>query len=281
MKLARYLIDGTESWGVVTGAAIADVGARLRPRLAGVRAALAADALAEVAAAAAGAPQVPVSAVRLLPPVDGPDKVICIGLNYRDHATETGRALPKEPSMFIKHASALADPGGTIVRPTASGHFDFEGELAVIIGRPARRVDPARAFDHIAGYACFNDGSIRDFQAHSTTAGKNFPQTSGFGPWLVTADEAGDPSRMTLATRLNGAEVQRSGVDALIYDIPTLIAYISSWTTLLPGDVIATGTPAGVGFRRTPPLFMKAGDTIEVEITGLGTLRNTVVDETQ
>ncbi|MGE0747708.1 MAG: fumarylacetoacetate hydrolase family protein [Rhodospirillales bacterium] len=279
MRLARYTIGGTESWGVVMDGTIADVGARLRPRLPDLRAVLAANALAEVASAAADAPKLAAAAVRPLPPIGDPDKVICIGLNYRDHATETGRALPKEPSMFIKHASALADPGGTIVRPKASTHFDFEGELAVIIGRPARRVDPARAFDHVAGYACFNDGSIRDFQAHSVTAGKNFPQTSGFGPWLVTADEAGDPAKMTLATRLNGAEVQRSGVDALLYDIPTLIAYISSWTTLLPGDVIATGTPAGVGFRRTPPLFMKAGDTIEVEITGLGILRNTVADE--
>jgi 2-keto-4-pentenoate hydratase/2-oxohepta-3-ene-1,7-dioic acid hydratase in catechol pathway len=164
-------------------------------------------------------------------------------------------------------------------RPQASTNFDYEGELAVIIGRRGRYITESDALSHVAGYSIFNDGSLRDFQKHSVTAGKNFPGTGPLGPWMVTADEIPDPTRLTLTTRLNGQQVQHSTTDQLIYPVPTIIAYLSSFTELLPGDVIATGTPEGVGAGRTPPLWMKPGDAIEVEISGIGILRNSITQE--
>ena len=162
-----------------------------------------------------------------------------------------------------------------------SSHFDYEGELAVIIGKPGRYIAKADALKHIAGYACYNDGSIRDWQMHTHQfiPGKNFPQSGSYGPWMVTADEIADPSKLTLITRLNGQELQRTGTDLMIFPIPELIEYISGFTTLNPGDVIATGTPGGVGFKRKPPLYMKAGDVVEVDISSVGVLRNPIVDE--
>ncbi len=179
----------------------------------------------------------------------------------------------------MRFTDTLAANGAPLVRPTVSDNFDFEGELALIIGKGGRHIAEDRALDHVAGYACFNDGSIRDWQKHSVSAGKNFPSTGGFGPWMVTKDEIPDPAALTLTTRLNGAEVQHAGTDMLIFPIPRLIAYVSAFTALNPGDVIATGTPEGVGLTRTPPLWMKPGDVVEVEISGIGTLRNPVVAE--
>jgi 2-keto-4-pentenoate hydratase/2-oxohepta-3-ene-1,7-dioic acid hydratase in catechol pathway len=166
-----------------------------------------------------------------------------------------------------------------MIRPSVSDNFDFEGELAIVIGRGGRHIMPQRALDHVAGYTCFVDGSVRDFQKISVTSGKNFPATGPLGPWIVTTDEIPDPSRLTLVTRLNGAEMQRSGTDMLIHSVADIIAFCSAFTPLNPGDVIATGTPEGVGHRRTPPLWMKAGDVLEVEISGIGVLRTRVVDE--
>jgi 2-keto-4-pentenoate hydratase/2-oxohepta-3-ene-1,7-dioic acid hydratase in catechol pathway len=160
-----------------------------------------------------------------------------------------------------------------------SDNFDFEGELAVVIGKAARHITAEQALDHVAGYTCFVDGSVRDYQKFSVTSGKNFPGTGPLGPWLVTTDEIPDPSRLTLTTRLNGMEVQHSPTDLLIYSIPQIIAFCSDFTALSPGDVIATGTPEGVGHSRKPPLWMKPGDTLEVEIAGIGTLRARVADE--
>lgn len=166
-----------------------------------------------------------------------------------------------------------------IVRPKASDHFDYEGELTVVIGKPGRHIAREQALGYVAGYTLLNDGSLRDYQKHSLFAGKNFERTSGFGPCITTADEIPDPRKLTVMTRLNGQEVQRSGVDMLLYDIPFLISYLSRVTTLLPGDCIATGTPAGVGSRRKPPLWMKPGDSVEVEIAEIGILRNPVIAE--
>jgi 2-keto-4-pentenoate hydratase/2-oxohepta-3-ene-1,7-dioic acid hydratase in catechol pathway len=183
------------------------------------------------------------------------------------------------PSVFLRLADTLIGHGQALVRPRVSDKFDFEGELAVIIGRAGRHVSEADALAHVAGYTCFVDGSVRDYEKFSVTSGKNFPATGPLGPVMVTADEIGDPTRLTLVTRLNGREMQRSGTDLLIYSIPQIIKFVSDFTSLAPGDVIATGTPAGVGHRRTPPVWMKPGDVLEVEISGIGILRNPVVAE--
>lgn len=216
-----------------------------------------------------------------LPPIDRPDKIICVGLNYRDHAAEASAEVPKHPSLFVRFPSSLVGHGVAVVAPVNSAQFDFEGELAVVIGRRGRHVSVAGALDHVAGYSCFAENSVRDFQQHARqiTPGKNFLRSGAMGPWITTADDVGDPEALTLATRLNGREMQRAAVSDMIYPIPDLIAYVSSFTELLPGDVIATGTPAGVGALRDPPVWMLPGDILEVDIPGVGTLVNPVVGE--
>ena len=217
--------------------------------------------------------------IKFLPLIPRPNKILCAGVNYRAHAAEVGRELPKQPSMFIRFADTLVGHGGEMIRPTVSDNFDFEGELALVIGKGGRHIKPEQALDHVAGYTCFVDGSVRDYQKFSVTSGKNFPGTGPLGPWLVTTDEIPDPSRLTLTTRLNGKEVQHATTDQLIYSIPQIIAFCSDFTALSPGDVIATGTPEGVGHGRKPPLWMKRGDVLEVEISGIGILRTQIVDE--
>jgi 2-keto-4-pentenoate hydratase/2-oxohepta-3-ene-1,7-dioic acid hydratase in catechol pathway len=217
--------------------------------------------------------------VRFQPAIPDPNKILCAGINYRSHAAETGRDIPKAPSMFVRFVDTLVGHDGEMVRPSVSECFDFEGELAIVIGRAGRHIKPEHALSHVAGYTCFVDGSVRDYQKISVTSGKNFPATGPLGPWVVTTDEIPDPARLTLVTRLNGQEVQRSGTDLLIHSVPAVIAFCSEFTPLSPGDVIATGTPEGVGHRRNPPLWMKAGDVLEVEISGIGTLRSRIVDE--
>jgi len=245
-----------------------------------LRDAIAAKALPSLAAAAKSAkPDIALADVELLPAIPNPDKILCIGLNYASHVGEVGRQLPTVPSVFSRLHNTLVPQGGDIVRPSASTNFDFEGELAVIIGEPCRHVPRARALSVIAGYTCFLDVSVRDFQKHSVTAGKNFPATGPLGPWMVTTDVIPDPQALTLVTRLNGVEVQRDTTDHMIFDVATIIEYLSTVTRLEPGDVIATGTPDGVGLGRKPPLWMKGGDKLEVEISGIGTLQVNVVDE--
>ena len=223
----------------------------------------------------------PWSEVELLPVVPDPDKILCVGINYMTHVKETGREIPTKPMFFTRFADSQTAHDAPIVRPLASHKLDFEGELAVVIGRAARHVKAANAFDYVAGYSCYNDGSVRDWQRHTIqfTPGKNFPSTGSFGPWLVTADEVGDPSQLSLVTRLNGEVVQQASLSDLIFDIPTLIEYCSTFTVLRPGAVIITGTTGGVGAFREPPLWMKPGDIVEVEISKVGVLRNTIADE--
>ena len=280
MKLASYLVDGHPAFGVVREDGVITVSERLGVRAASLKQALANDLLPQIAAAAAKArPDHKLADITFLPVIPDPELIACAGINYRSHASETGRDIPKQPSMFIRRANTLVGHAGAMVRPNVSTHFDFEGELAVVIGRPAHPVTPERALDHVAGYTCFVDGSVRDYQKFSVTAGKNFPATGPLGPWIVTRDEIPDPTRLTLTTRLNGVEMQHSATDLLIYSIPQIVAFCSDFTQLAPGDVIATGTPEGVGHRRTPPVWMKPGDVLEVEITGIGVLRNRIVDE--
>lgn len=281
MRVCSYLMaDGGSSYGVVDGEAIVDAGARMRARFADLRAVLDAGALDELRSGTGGE-RLALSAVTLLPPVANPDKILCIGLNYQTHIRETGRDAPQKPSIFTRYPSSIVGHGGDLVRPKASDWFDFEGELAVVIGKRGRAIPAASAYDHVAGYSCFNDGSIRDFQRHTTQfwAGKNFARSGSMGPWLVTADEFGDPAAQSMTTRLNGEVMQSTPISDLAFDVPALIAYISTVTELLPGDIIATGTPSGVGLFREPKLFMKPGDRVEVEITGIGVLANSIVDE--
>jgi 2-keto-4-pentenoate hydratase/2-oxohepta-3-ene-1,7-dioic acid hydratase in catechol pathway len=278
MKLASYVAGGKDCFGVVVGDGVVTMNGKVG--YASLRDALAADGLDAIRQAAEDArPDHKLADVRFLPAIPNPEKILCAGINYRSHAAETGRELPKQPSMFIRFVDTLVGHEGELVRPSVSDTFDFEGELAVVIGTAGRHIPAARALDHVAGYTCFVDGSVRDYQKFSVTSGKNFPGTGPLGPWIVTTDEVPDPTKLTLSTRLNGKEMQHSGTDLLIYSVPQIIAFCSAFTALAPGDVIATGTPEGVGHRRNPPLWMKPGDVLEVEISGIGTLRNRVVDE--
>src|SRR5215470_14249810 len=276
MKLVSFAAGGESLFGVVSGDGVIAMNKRVGCK--SLREAL--GLLPQIRAAAQGAaPDHKLADIKFLPVIPDPELITCAGINYRSHASETGREIPKQPSMFIRRTNTLVGHEGELIRPTLSQQFDFEGELAVIIGRGGRHINVEQALDHVAGYTCFVDGSVRDYQKFSVTSGKNFPGTGPLGPVLATPDEIPDPTRLTLVTRLNGEEMQRSGTDMLIYSIPHVIKFVSDFTSLAPGDVIATGTPAGVGHRRSPPLWMKAGDVLEVEISGIGTLRNPVVCE--
>ena len=278
MKLLSFAADGKELFGAVSGDGIVTLNKRTGH--ASLRAALAAGAIdAMRTAAMEGKPYRKLTDVKFLPVIPQPGKILCAGVNYRAHASEVGRELPKQPSLFIRFTDTLVGHDGVMIRPSVSDNFDYEGELALVIGKGGRHIKVENALDHVAGYTCFVDGSVRDYQKFSVTSGKNFPGTGPLGPWLVTTDEIPDPGQLTLTTRLNGQEVQHSPTDKLIYAIPQIIAFCSDFTTLAPGDVIATGTPEGVGHGRKPPLWMKPGDTLEVEITGIGVLRARIADE--
>jgi 2-keto-4-pentenoate hydratase/2-oxohepta-3-ene-1,7-dioic acid hydratase in catechol pathway len=234
-----------------------------------------------IADAAARADRIPCAEVEWLPVVPNPAKILCIGVNYENHRQETGRAASKHPTVFTRFADTLVGHHAPLVRPRASTMLDYEGELAVVIGRTCRSVARTEAMRHVAGYACFNDASVRDWQRHSSqfTPGKNFPGTGALGPALVTRDEIDDPRQLTIETRLNGEAMQHASLGDLIFDIPALVEYCSAFTALAPGDVIATGTPGGVGAARDPQVWLRSGDTVEVEISSVGLLSNGVIDE--
>jgi 2-keto-4-pentenoate hydratase/2-oxohepta-3-ene-1,7-dioic acid hydratase in catechol pathway len=278
MRLASFTLNGRPAWGPVVEGGVIDATSQY-PTL---KAALAADGLAKVAAwAALRRADAALDAVAFLPTVPDPGKVWCCGLNYHEHVKETGREVTEQPTFFTRWADAQAGHGQPMLRPRESVQFDYEGEIAVVIGRSGRRIAPEDAGRHVAGYACFNDGSIRDWQRHTTqfAPGKNFWRSGALGPWMVTSDEIPFGTSMTLITRLNGLEVQRATTEMMIHSIAKQIAYVSTVAPLEPGDVIVTGTPGGVGAKRTPPLWMKAGDVVEVEIDRVGVLRNPVVDD--
>jgi 2-keto-4-pentenoate hydratase/2-oxohepta-3-ene-1,7-dioic acid hydratase in catechol pathway len=280
MRLVSFRHAGAAKFGAVVEGGIVDLSQRLSARWPGLREVIAAKALGELAAAAKGASaDLKFEDVELEPVIPNPDKILCIGLNYASHVGEVGRQLPTVPSVFSRLHNTLVAHGGNIVRPRASIDFDFEGELAIVIGERCRHVSRASALSVVAGYTCFLDGSVRDFQKHSVTAGKIFPATGPLGPWMVTADVIADPQRLELTTRLNGSIVQHDTTAHMIFDVATIIEYLSTVTWLEPGDIIATGTPDGVGMGRKPPLWMKVGDKVEVEISGIGTLGVNVVDE--
>ncbi len=279
MKLVSFIQDGQALYGLVQGEAYVAPSADFLARYPDLKAVLAANALAELQAdVQKGGQRVAPAQVQAQAVIPAPGKVICVGLNYKTHVAETKRPDSEHPSLFLRFADSLAAHGDEVLRPEFSERFDWEGELAFVIGKGGRHIAAADAFEHIAGYTCFNDVSVRDWQRHTHqfTPGKNFPGTGPLGPFLLTRDEVPDVTQLTLQTRLNGQVVQHASLADLIFDIPTIVAYISRFTPLSPGDVIATGTPGGVGDRREPPLYMKEGDVVEVEITGLGVLRNRI-----
>ncbi|MES2714185.1 MAG: fumarylacetoacetate hydrolase family protein [Pseudomonadota bacterium] len=282
MKLLSYEHGGRARFGALVDGGIVDLQAALGGRYATLRALLEADALAEAAAVLAGrAPDLALDAVTLLPVIPHPDKIVCVGLNYGEHVRETGRTVTETPVLFLRMPDSQVAHGQAIVRPRESQRLDYEGEIAVVIGRGGRRIAEADAWGHIAGYSCYNDGSVRDWQVATSqwTPGKNFWRTGGFGPWMVTADQIAPGQVMTLTTRLNGQVMQQATTDLMIHSIPRQIAYISSFIPLKPGDVIVTGTPGGVGNKRTPPVFMAPGDVVEIEVDAVGVLRNTITDD--
>lgn len=279
MRYVSFESDGRLGWGALIGEDVVDLGDRA-PSL---RAALGTGALPASRDKLLRAHTLRLKDLKLLTPLPDVARIFCIGLNYGAHREEAGRKATSQPVIFVRFAASVVGHGWPLLAPPESQTFDFEGELAVVIGRAGRRIAEADALQHVAGYACFMDGSIREYQMHTNqyTPGKNFDRSGAFGPCLVMADEVGDPNAgLRLVTRLNGEVVQDTTTDLMIFPVPSLIAYLSTFTRLEPGDVIATGTPGGVGFVRKPPLYMKPGDRIEVEIEKVGLLGNPVVAET-
>lgn len=226
-----------------------------------------------------GRERIPLSAITFLPLVPNPTRIFCVGINYEEHRLETGKDRAPAPTIFMRTSQSQTSHLADIEVPAASTKLDYEGEVAILIGKAGRNIAKEDAMSYVTGYSCYNDVSVRDFQLHTTQwiPGKNFDDTGAFGPWLVTSDELPEPEKSELITRLNGEVMQRAFVSQMIFPIPEQLAYISTFTTLLPGDVIVTGTPGGVGAKRNPPVWMKPGDVIEVEVTGVGVLSNKIV----
>lgn len=279
MKLISFVGPAGPGFGILTGKGVVDLSCRVaHPDL---RSFLA-DGPEAIARWRDASPDYGMEAVSLLPPIPNPRKIFCVGVNYDEHRAETGRAKADYPTIFTRFADTQVPHGAALIKPSVSEAFDYEAELAVIVGKGGRYIPASRAHGHVAGYACFNDASVRDWQRHTSqfTPGKNFPATGAFGPALVTPDEVGDPQRLKITLRLNGQVMQEATTAQMIFPVNEIIAYVSAFTILYPGDVICTGTPGGVGFARQPPVFMKPDDIVEVEIERVGLLRNTVVAET-
>lgn len=282
MKLSSYITAQGASYGLVDGERVYDLALRLGARAPDLKQAIASNALACVASRlGAGDADYLVNDLTFLPVLPNAGRIFCVGLNYKAHLEEVGRADTTDPTLFMRFTQSQTGHGQPLVCPVESDAFDFEGEIAAVIGLGGRRIAEDRALEHVAGLSCYNDGSVRDWQGKTTqwTSGKNFPATGAFGPWMVTPDELPLDRVIALKTRLNGVEVQSTTTDLMIFPIAKLVSFISTFTTLEAGDVILTGTPGGVGFKRSPPLFMKDGDTVEVEVEGIGVLRNRVVKE--
>lgn len=277
MKLALYDHGGRRQAGVLTGDRLVEIAqTSLAAFLAG-----GAEARRRAEEAQSRGGGVPVDEVEFLPPLVGADKFICVGRNYLEHVKEGGREVPQYPVLFSRYWSSVVGHRGTLLRPRLSEQFDYEAELCAVIGRECRYVPRESALEVVGGYTILQEGSIRDWQMRAPTqmAGKNFLHSGAMGPWLVTADEVPDPQALRITTRLNGQVMQDDNTGGMLYDVRFLVSYISQFMPLLPGDVIATGTPPGVGFARKPPVWLKAGDQLEIEIERLGRLENRVEDE--
>jgi 2-keto-4-pentenoate hydratase/2-oxohepta-3-ene-1,7-dioic acid hydratase in catechol pathway len=275
VKITSYLYQGQPGWGVANEAGVLPLQSAQYPTL---LSALQAGKLDEIAATPAAARALPLADIQFLPVIPVPGKIFCVGHNYEAHRIETQRDPTQHPLLFMRVAESQTAHRQPILMPAESTQLDYEGEIAVVIGKAGRRIREADAWNHVAGYSAYNDGSVRDWQKHTLqfTAGKNFSGTGSFGPWMVTRGEIADGEELTLETRLNGQVMQHTTTASMIFSIPVLIEYISSFTSLQPGDVIVTGTPGGVGVKRTPPVWMKPGDQVEIEVSKVGVLFNTI-----
>ena len=285
-KLATFRIPGrAPAYGLVRTDGVVELSARFADRWPSLREAIAEDALTTLCAAgAAASPDHALEAVELLPPIPAPEKIICIGVNYPDRNEEykDGQAAPKYPSMFIRFPRSFVGHGAPLVRPKASPQLDYEGEIVIVIGKGGRHIAERDALSHIAGLSLCNEGTIRDWVRHAkfnVTQGKNFDSTGALGPWIVPYEEESQIADIRLTTRVNGEMRQDDRTSRMIFGFRYLISYISTFTTLVPGDVIVTGTPTGAGARFDPPRFLVPGDVIEVTAEGIGTLSNGVADE--
>lgn len=282
MKLLSFEVDGSQRFGAWVEGGVVDLTQRLGGKFPDLLSVLQAGALPNIAEALKDAkPDFAPEQIKFLPVIPTPPKIICVGINYEEHRSETQREPTLKPPIFGRFSNSQVAHLGVIPLPPEIEKLDYEGEIAVIIGKAGRRIPSDQVWKHVAGYAPYNDASVREWQGHTHqwTPGKNFLHTGGFGPWMSTADEFGDDPELHLCTRLNGVEVQRATSRQMIFSIAELITYCSTFTQLEPGDVIVTGTPGGVGARRKPPLFMKHGDVVEVEISEIGVLRNFIESE--
>lgn len=281
MRLISFLKNGSQHVGkMINETEALDVTAS-RPGIASLKGLLETDTLSELQSITEGTNLEKISDLDLLPVIPNPSKVICVGINYVAHAAEAGRKVGDYPVIFQRYADTLVGHRQNLVCPVVSEEFDFEGELAVIIGKGGRHIRPEDAMSHVAGFSCFNDASVRDWQFHSHQygMGKNFQNSGALGPEMVTADEIRDYRNLEIECFLNGEKMQEGKLSQLAFDIPAIISYVSKAMAWRPGDVIATGTPSGVGFKRKPPIFLKEGDVFDVSIPGVGRLSNPVVSE--
>ena len=282
MKLISFRHAGREKYGVVDGEGIVDMTPTLGEQFPTLKDAIAGLALGEIERAAAGtAPDLDLGEIEYQFPVTAPEKIFCVGRNYRAYHEVLEDGGPKWPSIFPRFASSFSCHGEAIVKPRESDQLDYEGELGVIIGKGGRHIPEDHALDHVAGYTIMNEGSVRDWQSRGTQncPGKNFYRSGAIGPWMVTRDEISDLSKLTIVTRVDGEVRQDGGTDMMIFDIPFVISHISKFTWLEPGDMIATGSPGGSAIEGDPPAWLKPGQTIEVEIQPIGTLRNSIEAE--
>ena len=282
MKLVTFVRMGKISFGALKAGGVVDLTGRIDHNVNSIKDILKLDLIENAKEYIKDKnPEISISEITFLPVIPNPEKIFCIGLNYQEHKKETGRPDVKNPTIFTRFANTQTGHLQPLVKPNFSDRFDYEGELAITIGKGGRHIEEKNALDHIAGYSCYNDGSVRDFQRHTSqfTPGKNFPATGPFGPYLVTPDEVGDYKKLPIETRLNGKIMQKAKLSDLIFPIPKLIHYISTFTTLTTGDVIVTGTPGGVGDRREPPVYMKPGDVVEVDIGKVGILMNFITED--
>ena len=279
MKFLSYSFQNQASWGLATDTGVVSLYSAQTPTL---RSAMVAGVLEKLGASAQGqADTCTLAQIQYLPVITDPGKIICIGHNYEEHRVETERDKTENPTVFLRVADSQTGHLQPLLMPPESDHFDYEGEIAVVIGKGGRRIARDHAWEHVAGYSAYNDGSVRDWQRHTTqfTPGKNFVGTGAFGPVLVTRGEISDGEELNLTTRLNGQVMQHATTAMMIFPIPRLIEYVSIFTTLAPGDVIVSGTPGGVGARRKPPVWMKEGDLVEIEVSKIGVLSNRVAKE--
>jgi 2-keto-4-pentenoate hydratase/2-oxohepta-3-ene-1,7-dioic acid hydratase in catechol pathway len=285
MKLLSYEVGGTQSYGALRGNGVVDLARHLRQDFPTLRQLLAGNALKRAEEVVAKAkPDYGLGDIRFQLPIPSPEKIICVGVNYPERNAEykDNTALQQKPSLFLRVTRSFVPHRASLIRPPESLQLDYEGELAVVIGKPGRRIAASKAMEHIAGFTIMNEGTIRDWVRHAkfnNTQGKNWERSGSIGPWISTPDEFQNLDEVQISTRVNGELRQQDKLGNMLFPIPYLISYISTFTELAPGDVIATGTPTGAGARMDPPCFLGPGDTLEVEVSGLGTLSNTVAEE--